>query len=64
MGSLVRNWDGTQVPLPGSRIVVAYGEPLNVPADADAETCEKLREEVDRRMADLEATCRSAVAAG
>ncbi len=60
----MRNWDGTQVPLPGSRIVVAYGEPLSVPPGADAEACEAFREEVDRRMAALEATCRAAAAGG
>jgi hypothetical protein len=57
----LRNWDRTQVPLPGSRIVVGYGEPLHVPPDADAEACEAARAEVDRRMEALEATCRASV---
>jgi lysophospholipid acyltransferase (LPLAT)-like uncharacterized protein len=57
----LRNWDRTVVPLPGSRIVVAYGEPLHVPRNADAEACEGYREEVDRRMEALEDACRTAV---
>ena len=31
-----RSWDRFLLPLPGSRVVVAYGEPVVVPSDADA----------------------------
>ena len=53
-----RNWDRTIIPKPFARITVAFGEPLYVPAGADREQCESIRDLVDLRMADLEAKCR------
>ena len=58
----LRNWDQTMVPKPCARVVVAFGEPIRVPADADREACEAARKLVDQRMAELEATCRSSAA--
>lgn len=52
-----RSWDRTVLPLPGARIVAAFGDPIGVPPDAPPEECERLRRLVDRRMEDLEATC-------
>jgi lysophospholipid acyltransferase (LPLAT)-like uncharacterized protein len=54
----LRNWDRTMIPKPFSRIVLGFGEPMTVPADATREECERWRETVDARMAELEATCR------
>jgi lysophospholipid acyltransferase (LPLAT)-like uncharacterized protein len=54
----LRNWDGTQVPLPFSRITVAFGEPVSVRAEASREECEEVRAGLDAAMAELEATCR------
>lgn len=55
----LHNWDRTLIPKPFARITVAFGEPLYVPARARRDECEALRETVDRRMAELEATCRT-----
>lgn len=54
-----RNWDRTMIPKPFARITVSFGAPIHVPAGADRETCEAIREVVDRRMAEEEAKCRT-----
>jgi len=54
-----KNWDGTLIPKPFARITVSFGEPIYVPAGADREKCEEMREIVDRRMAEEEAKCRA-----
>ena len=54
----MKNWDQTLIPRPFARIAIAFGEPMSVPADASREECERLRGEVDARMAELEAICR------
>jgi lysophospholipid acyltransferase (LPLAT)-like uncharacterized protein len=54
-----RNWDRTMIPKPFARITVAFGKPLYVPAGAPRAECESIRDDVDRRMAELEAACRS-----
>jgi len=41
------SWDGTQIPLPGSRVALAIGAPLPVPPDADDEGLEKKRRELE-----------------
>src|SRR5689334_5714004 len=53
------NWDQTMIPKPFARITVSFGDPIYVPAGADRETCEAMREVVDRRMAEEEAKCRA-----
>ncbi|HXX93023.1 MAG TPA: lysophospholipid acyltransferase family protein [Planctomycetota bacterium] len=60
----MRNWDQTVIPKPFTRVAIAFGEPVVVPAHASREECERMREEMDRRMAELEATCRRSVARG
>jgi lysophospholipid acyltransferase (LPLAT)-like uncharacterized protein len=60
----LRNWDRTEIPLPGARIVLAFGEPIFVPRGASSEECERVRDLVDRRMAELEAGCRRALERG
>jgi hypothetical protein len=54
----MKNWDGTTIPRPFSRIAVAFGDPMPVPPEASREECERIRSELDARMAELEATCR------
>ena len=46
------------IPKPFARITVSFGGPLYVPAGADRETCEAMRDLVDQRMAEEEAKCR------
>jgi lysophospholipid acyltransferase (LPLAT)-like uncharacterized protein len=42
-----QSWDRFLLPLPGSRVVVAYGEPVMVPSDADAALIEQKRQELE-----------------
>lgn len=55
----LRNWDRTMIPKPFGRITVAFGDPLFVPPGASRAECEALRDLVDRRMAEAEASCRA-----
>jgi lysophospholipid acyltransferase (LPLAT)-like uncharacterized protein len=50
----VRSWDRHQVPKPGSTVAVAVGEPIEVAPDADADTIETGRVEVERALGDLQ----------
>lgn len=44
------SWDRTILPLPFARVVCVYGEPLEIPRDADASDLEALRAEFERRL--------------
>jgi lysophospholipid acyltransferase (LPLAT)-like uncharacterized protein len=48
-----QSWDRLLLPLPGSRVVVAYGEPVVVPSDADAEVLEQKRQELEGKLLKL-----------
>jgi lysophospholipid acyltransferase (LPLAT)-like uncharacterized protein len=50
----VSSWDRTQVPKPWSRVAIAIGSPLDVPADADEATIEAGRAELERRLGALQ----------
>ena len=50
----VNSWDRTQIPKPFSTVALVVGEPLEVPADANDEQLESLREELERRLGALE----------
>lgn len=43
----VRSWDRFVIPLPFSRVVVLYGEPIEVPPTASATTLQAKRQEVE-----------------
>jgi hypothetical protein len=47
------SWDRFLVPLPGSRVVVAYGAPVVVPPDADADLLEHKRQELESTLLKL-----------
>jgi lysophospholipid acyltransferase (LPLAT)-like uncharacterized protein len=49
-----RSWDRTQVPRPWSRVAIAIGEPLYVPADAGESLIEAMRQELQQRLRALE----------
>jgi hypothetical protein len=49
-----RSWDRTQVPRPFSTVAVAIGAPIEVPLDADADTIEKKRLELEHALYTLE----------
>ena len=55
----LKNWDRTLIPKPFATIRLSYGGPIFVPPHASTEVCEQIRGEVDVKMAELEATCRS-----
>jgi lysophospholipid acyltransferase (LPLAT)-like uncharacterized protein len=48
-----QSWDRFLLPLPGSRIVVAYDEPVVVPSDADAAMLEQKRQELEGKLLKL-----------
>ena len=47
---VMRSWDGFVLPLPFSRVVVIYGEPLCVPAEATTAERRAAQREVERRL--------------
>lgn len=47
---VLESWDGFIIPLPFSRVVVAYGEPIYVPSDASASMFRAKREEVEASL--------------
>ena len=47
---VLASWDGFLLPLPFSRVVVVYGEPIYVPADASAADLEAKRREVEASL--------------
>jgi len=49
-GATLRSWDRTEVPAPGSAVVVAYGRPLRVPRQADRSVANRA---LERRLLDL-----------
>lgn len=53
----LKNWDRTMIPKPFAKITVAFGDPIYIPNEADKEECLRIRDVVDKRMAELEAEC-------
>ena len=47
---VLASWDAFVLPLPFSRVVVVYGEPIYVPADASAADLEAKRREVEASL--------------
>lgn len=54
---VLRNWDGTVIPRPGTRAVLAFGEPIPVAADAGPEECERIRADLEARLTAMEREC-------
>jgi lysophospholipid acyltransferase (LPLAT)-like uncharacterized protein len=50
-----QSWDRFLLPLPGSRVIVAYGEPVVVPSDAEATMLEQKRQELEGKLLKLSA---------
>jgi lysophospholipid acyltransferase (LPLAT)-like uncharacterized protein len=50
----LKSWDRTQIPKPFATVAIAIGEPLYVPADADENGIEAGRQELERRLRDVE----------
>jgi lysophospholipid acyltransferase (LPLAT)-like uncharacterized protein len=49
----LKSWDSFIIPYPFTQAVAIYGDPLYVPRDADKETAEALRSELESRMREL-----------
>jgi lysophospholipid acyltransferase (LPLAT)-like uncharacterized protein len=47
------SWDRFLLPLPGSRVLVAYGEPVLVSSDADTAVLEQKRQELEGKLLKL-----------
>lgn len=47
------SWDGFLLPYPGSRIVLTWGEALQIPRDADSVMQATLQQQLERTMIDL-----------
>ena len=50
---VAKSWDRFVLPKPFGKGVFAWGEPIYVPRDADAELCEDMRADVERQVTDL-----------
>src|SRR5262245_11005904 len=48
-----QSWDRFLLPLPGSRIIVAYGEPVVVASDTDTALLEQKRQELEGKLLKL-----------
>lgn len=47
---VMRSWDGFVLPMPFSRIVVIYGEPVGVPAQVTEDELRTAQQEVEQRL--------------
>lgn len=56
-----RTWDAFELPLPFSRVVLAYGEPVKVPRTSSAEGLATLQAEMAQRLQDLHEQARRAL---
>ncbi len=57
-----RTWDRFELPLPFSRVVIAYGEPVKMPRGIDASALEQRRMEMAERLQALQDEARAALA--
>jgi lysophospholipid acyltransferase (LPLAT)-like uncharacterized protein len=53
-GRRLRSWDRFLVPMPFSRGLIAYGDPIEIPERADAGKLEEIRRSLEAAMIDLE----------
>ncbi len=53
---VLSSWDGFQIPAPFTRLVVAYGTPIEIPDDLDDTQFERARLQVESAMRDLTET--------
>jgi len=53
---VLRSWDKLHVPKPFSRVVIAYGKPLSIPADADEVRFEETRQQLNAALNSMQET--------
>ena len=58
-----RTWDQFELPLPFSRVAIAYGEPVRVPRVLDADGIARMQQEMANRLLALKAEARAALLA-
>lgn len=46
----IRSWDRTMIPRPFGRAVIVYGDPVRVPGDADDDTIEACRKQLEDEL--------------
>lgn len=51
---LMKSWDRYMIPIPFSKARLLYGEPLKIPAEADDEEVEMLRQRLETQLRDLQ----------
>ena len=59
-----RTWDRFELPLPFSRVVLAYGEPVRVPRVLNADSLASLQVEMAGKLQALNAAARAALSSG
>lgn len=58
---VLRSWDGTVIPYPGTRAILAFGDPIPVAADAEPGECERIRADLEARLIRMERECEGRV---
>ena len=56
-----RTWDKFELPLPFSRVVIAYGEPVRMPRGLDAESLARMQVEMAQKLQELQVEARAAL---
>ena len=56
-----RTWDRFELPLPFSRVVIAYGEPVSVPRVLNPEALARTQAEMAEKLLALNAQARAAL---
>jgi lysophospholipid acyltransferase (LPLAT)-like uncharacterized protein len=59
-----RTWDRFELPLPFSRVVLAYGEPVQMPRGLDAASLERMQAAMAQRLQALQVEARAALGKG
>ena len=54
-----RTWDKFELPLPFSRVVIAYGEPVRMPRGLDTESLARMQAEMAQKLQELQAEARA-----
>jgi len=60
----LRTWDQFELPLPFSRVVIAYGEPVRMPRGLDADSLARMQGEMARKLEELQAEARAELERG
>ena len=55
-------WDKFELPLPFSRVVIAYGEPVRLPRGLDADSLARMQAEMGRKLEELQEEARAELA--